>query len=63
MKITYTPWKFHWHFDRATRCTNKTHGNFQLGIEVNRHPRFREYLLNLWFWSFGACWYRDFSGD
>lgn len=52
MSTQYLPWRFAWHFEKAY------YGNRALGVEVNRHPRFREYIINLWFWSFGPTWHR-----
>lgn len=51
--MNYLPWRFAWHFEKSYK------GNRALGIEVNTHPRFREYIINLWWWSIGPTWHRE----
>lgn len=55
--MKYLPWRFAWHFEKAHK------GNRALGVEVNTHPRFREYIINLWWWHFGPTWHREATGD
>ena len=59
MGVNYSQWEFKWHFSRPTRGSRRSFGNFQIGIEVNRHPRFREYILCLLWFHVGVTWHRS----
>jgi len=59
MGVRYTPWEFKWHWSRANRGSRRSFGNFRFGLEVNRHPRFREYIMGLWWFHVGMTWHRE----
>lgn len=57
--VNYTPWRMSPIWQTTTRGSRPYYGNFCLGLEFNSHPRFREYVLNLIWFSVGIEFRRD----
>jgi len=59
MVVRYAQWEFKWHYSKPNRGSRRSFGNFLVGLKVNRHPRFREYIVGLWWCQVGVTWHRE----
>ena len=56
--VSYTPWRLRVVRQGPNRGSG-SNGNFVIGLTVDRHPRFVNVFVCLWFVEFGLCWERD----